>query len=309
MLTILAYHRILPNPLSHFAFDNDVISVTPAEFAREIGYLRRHFNVISMQDYVKAMTDNGPLPPRPALVTFDDGYRDNYDTAFPILKEQGVSACFFLTTQFVGTQAIPWWDQVACCMKFSSALQFPSPFCAEDPPYQLTPEARAASTRRFLNCMKERPWHKSVEYLEYLRSHTGVDPQTYATTPLFMSWKEAAEMQQQGMVLGGHTRTHPILGQLSDDAVVRNEIQGCYRDILDRTGEAPSTFAYPVGKQTAMSVQADNAIVAAGFQLSFSFVNSYVRLVPHRCWRIPRIHASFGDDYQAFRIELMKCRN
>ena len=66
-------------------------------------YLRANYDPITLRDLVAWLDRGHPLPPRPALVTFDDGYRDNAEVAWPIMRERGVPAVIFLATDYIGT--------------------------------------------------------------------------------------------------------------------------------------------------------------------------------------------------------------
>lgn len=302
-VTVLAYHRICEVPGPDYPFDPELISATPEEFHKEIRYVQQHLDVISVEELAAGILEGKALPARPAVVTFDDGYRDNAECAMPILREHGIPGCFFLASRLVGTSAVPWWDQIACCFRFASVAEFPSPFGAEDAPYSTDAALRKASIRRFLRRIKSVSWSQALDAVAHLREVTRVEPEAYAPEPLFMDWDAARGLCQAGMSLGGHTRTHPIVAQLDDDRMLRDEIQGCYDDIRQHTGTSPVAFAYPVGSLEAMSERGDAAIAAAGFRLSFSYLHGLAGCAAGGI-RIPRVHSEFGQDYVSFLLGL-----
>jgi peptidoglycan/xylan/chitin deacetylase (PgdA/CDA1 family) len=301
-LTVIAYHRIAPLPDASYPFDEDVISATPEEFTRELRYFQRHLDVISLAELLTGIDHPGVLPQRPAVITFDDGYRDNYEVALPLLREMGLPACFFVCTSLIDTQPIPWWDQVACCFKHSQTPRFRSPFGAEDRPYAADPAQRRRSTRRFLQNLTRCSWSAVAPQVEHLKRATGVNPAEYVTRPLFMTWQQVRAMEAAGMEIGSHTRTHPVLGQIGDPLVLRDEIAGSYADLQRALGHAPLAFAYPVGSEEAMLLQADAEIERAGFRLSFSYEHGLAIPARGRRMRVPRVHAEFGEDHDAFRL-------
>ena len=111
-LYILNYHRIL-NAHNDFPFDRGVISTTPELFKEEMTFCKEHFNVVSFSDLTGALLNqiNGYQPL--LIITFDDGYDDNHQIAFPILKELDLKATFFLTVNLIGSNKLFWWDEVA----------------------------------------------------------------------------------------------------------------------------------------------------------------------------------------------------
>jgi peptidoglycan/xylan/chitin deacetylase (PgdA/CDA1 family) len=109
---ILMYHyiRINSNPLDKVGAD---LSVTPEQFALQMGLLARNgFHSISVDDLVAAIMDGGPLPHRPVVLTFDDGYEDFYTAAYPVLKQYGLGATSFIITGKVGRKGYLTWDQM-----------------------------------------------------------------------------------------------------------------------------------------------------------------------------------------------------
>ncbi len=96
---ILMYHYLSVPPDDADAIRQD-LSVTPAQFEAHLAYLRQSgYETISMQELSYALSQQMPLPPKPIIITFDDGYRDNYDNAFPLLRKYGYTATFFVFTQ------------------------------------------------------------------------------------------------------------------------------------------------------------------------------------------------------------------
>ena len=118
-LIVLTYHRIAEPGADPFY--DPVISATAESFRSEIEWLRRHVRVLALPEVV-SMMESGSRQSEPcALVTFDDGYRDNFELAAPILSELNVPATFFLPTAFLESPRLPWWDEVAYVIKRTRA--------------------------------------------------------------------------------------------------------------------------------------------------------------------------------------------
>ncbi len=98
---ILMYHYIRINPDPDDIL-GDSLSVTPAEFAAQIELLTRYgYRGVTFAQLLAYFKDNVPLPPRPVILTFDDGYRDFYTDAYPVLRQYGQPATVFLVTGFL----------------------------------------------------------------------------------------------------------------------------------------------------------------------------------------------------------------
>ena len=109
---ILMYHHIAENPPGADAVRRD-LSVSPAAFAQQMDALRREgYQTISLGDLMDALAGARSLPPKPIILTFDDGYDDNYRFAFPILRERGFTGTFFIITDVVGHGEYMTWDQI-----------------------------------------------------------------------------------------------------------------------------------------------------------------------------------------------------
>jgi peptidoglycan/xylan/chitin deacetylase (PgdA/CDA1 family) len=102
---ILVYHRTCP---LYYRKEKAYANVYPKEFDRQAAYLKEHFEVVTVSEYLKRVASNN-LAGREICITFDDGFKDNYLYAFPILRKHGLRATFFLTTKYIGADTLfPW---------------------------------------------------------------------------------------------------------------------------------------------------------------------------------------------------------
>jgi len=111
---ILMYHYISVPPEGADKYRLD-LSVSPDEFQRQMTYLHENgYTTIDLYDLSRAIANRQELPPKPVILTLDDGYRDNYENAFPVLEEYGQIATFFIVTDFVdqGRPEYMTWDML-----------------------------------------------------------------------------------------------------------------------------------------------------------------------------------------------------
>ncbi len=109
-ILVLNYHKVDHQEIS--------LSVTPEDFDRQLRYIRDSgYHAISMDDMYNAIAGTGELPPNPVLITFDDGYKDNYTNAYPILKRHGFKATIFVISDFVGRENYMNWDELRAMAK------------------------------------------------------------------------------------------------------------------------------------------------------------------------------------------------
>ncbi len=100
---IVAFHRVQDAP------DWWGLSTPVGMFERHCEFFRRHFRVVSLRELVDRL-ERGARLNRELAITFDDGYRDNFDNAAPVLEKLSLPATFFVVSQWMGTEVVPWWD-------------------------------------------------------------------------------------------------------------------------------------------------------------------------------------------------------
>src|SRR5262249_11795313 len=104
-LFVLNYHRI--GEMAGNQLDDATFSATAERFREQVGYVKRWFAVPAADEVLDSL-ERGSFSNPTVLITFDDGYRDNYELAFPILRELDVPACFFVVTGLLDVPTLPW---------------------------------------------------------------------------------------------------------------------------------------------------------------------------------------------------------
>ena len=104
---IVAFHRVLETTAP-----SDPLSIDTRMFECFCRFFAHHYHVVSLPELTRSLQTGGPLT-RQLAITFDDGYRDNFEHAAPILSKLSLPATFFVVTQWIGTDVVPWWDAAA----------------------------------------------------------------------------------------------------------------------------------------------------------------------------------------------------
>ncbi len=269
-LTVLNYHRIEdPYKESLDSFQPN-ISAHPYEFKRQMDYLSRWFNVIPLSTLTHWLEGKTILPPFAALITFDDGYLDNYTNAYPILNQYGFPAVIFLTTGHIETNAPFYWDLAAYCFSGTRIDQIKFP----------DGKIHAWSTKSELDgVMKE--WVKAMKLLPELEKQKWVSrlpelldvsiPNNHFKS-LMLNWDQIRELHNNGFEFGGHTVNHPILTRISRD-MARIEIKKSKDKIEEELGCAASSFAYPNGLKDDVNSVIETITAECGFKTAFTLQN------------------------------------
>jgi len=301
---MLNYHRIHPEPEAQ-PFDRGVIDATPAELDRHMAILTRYFTPIGVDQLADHVTHGKPLPERPALVTFDDGYRECLTRALPILQARGVRASFFVPTALVSERRAFWWDRLSYLVRTSQAQRLEIHY-----PSSMTIDLHAGSesaVRRLLVAFKQ-TWDIDVErFVEEVGRAAGVAwdraLEQRVADELVLDWGAVRQLAAAGMEIHSHTRTHRILLNLPE-AELDSELVGSRCDIRDAVGRAPRAISYPVGRPIGERPGLVERVQRAGYELGFStgVAGSRARVQP---FDIGRVCLDIGTDAAEFRAMLV----
>jgi peptidoglycan/xylan/chitin deacetylase (PgdA/CDA1 family) len=258
-LCIVNYHRVLaaPDPL----LDEELDIHT---FRWQMELLSECFNVMPLDQALHAL-ENERMPPRAVCITFDDGYRSTHDLAAPVLREFGLPATVFVATGYVGSGNM-WNDKI-----IESVRRLPD---------GLLDLAASGIGVRSIHTVEDRKRAVAelIEVAKYLPP-----PQRLALTVKLETLAGGASVQgqmvtsdmicamaSQGIEIGAHTVSHPILSNLEDNAA-QYEIEQCKRDLEAITGNPVRYFAYPNGKP-GLDFNARHAMMAkeAGYEAAFT---------------------------------------
>jgi len=258
-LTVLLFHRVLPHPDPLLPSEVD-----QARFAQMIGWVKEQFTVLEPEDACARMV-TGTLPARAAIITFDDGYRDNFDIALPILQRLKAPAAFFIATGFLDGSAM-FNDCVIEAIRRTERDHVALPDVGlERVPLGSVAERRAA-VDTVIGAVKYLEFDERAAVVERLLADCGVR----RPTDVMMDPEQIRGLRRAGMAIGGHTRTHPILNRVAPERA-RDEIVGCRTDLSAVLDHSPTMFAYPNGRPDADYGTAHVDMVrAAGFAFAFS---------------------------------------
>lgn len=272
----LNYHRI--GERASQPWDRTLWSADAPTLDEHLMVLSRCAEVIGPEE-VEASAARERLG-RHVLITFDDGYRDNYELAFPLLRRHGLKATFFLTTGFIDRPRAPWWDEIAWMVRRSAGDR----------------EDRSAGDREdetiaeLVAAYKRLAGTQCEPFLERLAQDTGSGrcPAEQAQDQ-WMTWEMVREMLGAGMSVGGHTVSHPILARVSVEEQGR-EIADCAERIEQETGTRMRWFAYPVGSTDAFTADTKRLLADSGAELAFSFYGGRARQEGFDPYDVPRVH-------------------
>jgi peptidoglycan/xylan/chitin deacetylase (PgdA/CDA1 family) len=237
-VAVLSYHGIIESENCDVPVSVPSLHPPAAEFDAHCRFIREACNPISLSQWHEAVTGGTPLPPRPVLLTFDDGYRSLLTVALPILSKYKIPAVAFVATDAVERAELLWFDAV----------------------YRTQGEMA-------VEAMKHLPYD---EWL--IRARASATPARPDDPNAPLSVAEVRLLSDDGLVeIGAHSMSHPILHR-ADHAVQLEEICGSREKLESWTCRTVRAFAYPNGDFTSETIE---LVSQAGYCCAFTTVERF----------------------------------
>jgi peptidoglycan/xylan/chitin deacetylase (PgdA/CDA1 family) len=222
-------------------------SATPTRvFTKQMEYIASRFTVCSLEEAVERLKRND-IPENAVVVTFDDGYKDNYMNAFPILKSLSIPATIFLTTDAIGSGNILWHDKVFSIFR-ENKVDFLEGFGTSSMVFPLrTLEEKLFAQKEVLKFLRSLNDYERLFWIDRLAKKLHfVDRRE--PSDIMLTWDEVKVMHHNGIHFGSHTVSHPILSRSYNNRIIL-EISESKKVIEENIGILIKTFAYPNGKK------------------------------------------------------------
>jgi len=293
-VAILTYHRVLTAAELGSGYVQPGMYVTAGTFAMHMRYLKEHFSVLGLGELLRLWSGGGwDDSRRYCVVTFDDGWLDNYRHALPVLKRLELPATVFVPTGFVGTDRWYWPDLVARlsghprAREALEALRREFPWLEGDDPEALIERCKSEPQERIDALLAS--WARQLDV-------------TLPRERQVIDWSEAEEMSAAGVSFGSHSATHRILTHL-DATQARAEIEGSWAELRARPVSAVPVFCYPNGDWSASLAE---IVAAAGYEAAVTTEFGYESGRPARRYGLKRIgvhdHVTRTPDLLAFHL-------
>ena len=295
LLRVLTYHRV-DEPEANPALYPGLISATPDAFDQQMSYLAANYHVVSIQEVLDACRTGVALPPRSVLVTFDDAYCDFAVHAWPIMKRYRLPATLFVATAFPDhPERTFWWDRLYHAFSTTgrrdelvvASRRFPLETAAQ----------RSQACARLMSYVKTLPHQAAMTLVDQICDELG----SQQFEPSILGWEALRQLVREGVMLGAHTRTHPLLNRVSLEEV-QAEAVGSLRDLEREVGVVPPIFAYPSG---AFNSEVVRVLERERFVLAFTTVRGINDLSTADRLRLRRINVGRRVTLGLFRTRLL----
>lgn len=256
---ILVYHRVNDYHDPFFLH-----AIPTAHFAQQMAYLARHFTVFTLAELWQRSRDYR-LPDNGIAITFDDGYRDFYQYAFPILQRYRLPATLFAATAPLQHRTPLWYDQVFHAFKLTKNDRLELPWLSGIS-FDLTQTPnRLQALKIFIDHVRRLANAERLSLVQWLILTLNVEVTQWQQENAMLSWQELQTLHQSGIEIGSHTVTHPILTVIAQDQLERELVES--KKLLEEKLQAPVTsFAYPNGGAADFNQAAVQVLQRAGYR-------------------------------------------
>jgi len=310
---VVGYHQVVKTCHADARSGIRAMQTSSAMLEKHLDWIGQRYRIVSLDEFGEQL-NRGEKPARPlAAITFDDGYRDVYLNAFPILARKGIPATIFVVTDIVGTTEPPLHDRLYLVLaRAFDKWSLPTVTLSEllnrldivpSQPKQIMQSVPDPflTLRALFNTLCQSDIHRLLYSLESefrIERHILEEVQP-------LSWEMLAEMNQAGITIGSHTRSHALLTSESGTRI-RQEIEGSRQALEAHLGSPVKHFAYPDGR---FDIRAVRAVEASGFQFAYSTCRHQLEKYPNLT--IPRKvlwENSCMDSLGRFSSAIMKCQ-
>ena len=255
-----------------------LLALRPDWFEQQIAHLARHYRFIPLTELAEHYATGTPIPKNTAVMTFDDGFKDNLDVGLPILRKYGVPATIFVVTRSAETGELPWPQRLGYVYQHAPAASLG---LAESVTYEERRQAFLKVRSNMFPLLRE----DRDDYIQGLADKHGV------TLPMdkVLRWDDLREMATYDVVSAAHTYSHPWLGFIPREEV-RRELERCQNDLRDNLGLENTPFCFPAGSCNPGLVE---IVKEMGFSCSF---------LPNLPYRVNTLENS--DAYSLSRVGL-----
>jgi peptidoglycan/xylan/chitin deacetylase (PgdA/CDA1 family) len=294
LLRVLMYHRV-DEPDAHPALCPR-LAIPPKDFDQQMSYLASNYYVVSMPELLDACQTGAILPPRSVMVTFDDAYCDFAEHAWPIMKRYRLPVTLFVPTAFPDQpERTFWWDRLHQAISSTTRRD------SLNTPIGQLPLATAAQRHgaftRLRAYVKMLPHGKAMALIDQICDELDASHPEHHV----LGWEELRRLACEGVTLGAHTRTHPLMNRISPEEA-RAEAVGSLRDLEREIGSILPIFAYPSGGVNDETVR---VLEHEGFALALTTVRGINDLRAADRLRLRRINVGQSTTLAVLRAQLL----
>ena len=262
---ILCYHRVGTKGVPFFS------RLDPRVFEAQMRCLRKSYRIVPLSQLCSELLEGRQVNPTLAI-TFDDGYRDLYTHAFPVLQKYAIPATIYLIGRCMESGEVPWYDRIFVALarvagatievEMDSHRQFDlsTPLLRTEAAWRIVCYLRSISDKH------RRDWCAAFD--------ERVRPPSDLLEGCMLNWDQVRTMQRGGISFGAHTMSHPVVRQLESSAFHEEFVRS--KQILEAGLDSQADdFAYPFGRISDVSSSAEKFIASCGYRSAVTTMEGF----------------------------------
>lgn len=278
-IRVLMYHGV-DNQQTDFNSDDPSLVISTKNFEKQIKYLSKSYNIISTHELAGHIKKKIPFPSNSMVITFDDGLKNNFINAFPILQKYNIKATVFLMTDYIDTLKINWLNKFYYFIKKIGLNEFVEGFKREFPAYSnLIERIGQKNIIEHIEFILKYKVDDNIRerFIQGLYNKFRIKINKEKIKDLYLSWKEIKKMADAGISFGSHTSTHPVLSILNYEKA-KKEVVNSKQNIEVKLNKKINLFAYPYGNKNSFDLNIKKILVNYNFLCAVSTIEGFNNL-------------------------------
>jgi peptidoglycan/xylan/chitin deacetylase (PgdA/CDA1 family) len=246
MIKNFLFHRV--SPIREKLWDPMDVKL----FERCIKKIKHDYEVVLLEDLVTNQIDKKTTK-NFATILFDDGYKDNIDFAAEILQKQNCKASFYVVTDCIEKNELTWTHQLEYAFQHTQKKEIDLHFDFLPEIFRVKNIQSTEERIQFVSLLKPALKKVSHETRNKVLKHIHTQFNDVELPKMMMNWEDLKELKTAGHIIGSHTKTHCMLGTMSDESEIKFELTESMRMIEKNVGIKPITISYPVGSYNSIT--------------------------------------------------------
>jgi peptidoglycan/xylan/chitin deacetylase (PgdA/CDA1 family) len=257
------YHGVTNERAFNEVENHSNMHVSAPLFSQQMRFLSNRHNVLRLSDFVKHLRDGSAFPRHSVVITFDDGYENNYTEAFPVLQKYGIPATLFLSTRFIGKEEMFWSDRLELIFRSPECRSRLSKHLATIGIRDTLPTGQLDALIKYCKKIDDGEKEALISRLEEL---SGIDGQKRPHDFRCLTWEQVREMCASRLIeVGSHTHNHVIMTRV-DPERAREEICMSRDNLRENLSVTPTLFSYPNGALGDYDETSQSLLLEHGFE-------------------------------------------
>ena len=261
-IKIITYHAVdeFPNYIDLF--------MAPEKFEAQMKYIHTHYDIITLEEAVNIIETRRSIPQNAIVITFDDGYKDNYHTVYPIIKRYGLPMTIFISSDYIKS-GMPTFVYATIVLLENAKNKLLDLSNYDLGKFMLdnaaSKEQAILEIDRYSKMLR---FDQRQQLLQEIISKVGLNGEKHILIDKMLTWENISEMSHNLVSFGSHTCRHPNLTHLGSEDL-HHELVRSKQSIEKKIHKEVKYFAYPYGGKDALNDSVKQHVKEAGYEAAF----------------------------------------